>query len=162
MQFLASLVYNLIARPLLVFPWPWTQRFSNWVGLWAFPPIAACILHVRADGNVLAVARRGTLDQWGLPGGKVEPGEDPRTTALRETFEEAKVILKGSLFEIYRDRDDDGNLVVTYYVEKVYGEPSQGDAGPVAYVPWKELVEGPFKRYNTGLYQSYKLINSLP
>lgn len=40
---------------------------------------------VRRGGLVLAARRR---EGWELPGGKVEPGEDPAATAIREIREE--------------------------------------------------------------------------
>jgi 8-oxo-dGTP diphosphatase len=43
------------------------------------------------SGRVLAARRTGPPElagRWEFPGGKVEPGEDPVTTAIRETTEE--------------------------------------------------------------------------
>lgn len=34
--------------------------------------------------EVLAVTRKGRIDDWNLPGGKVDPGETPRDAARRE------------------------------------------------------------------------------
>ncbi|MBL3687331.1 NUDIX domain-containing protein [Leucobacter zeae] len=45
-----------------------------------------------AEGRVLNVRKRGT-DALMLPGGKHEPGEDPRDTAAREFLEELGVEL---------------------------------------------------------------------
>ncbi len=44
------------------------------------------------DSAVLATefsARTGVPGQWGLPGGGIEPGEDPADTVVREAWEEA-------------------------------------------------------------------------
>ncbi|MVA76672.1 NUDIX domain-containing protein [Auraticoccus sp. F435] len=44
------------------------------------------------DSAVLATefsSRTGVPGQWGLPGGGIEPGEDPADTVVRETWEEA-------------------------------------------------------------------------
>ena len=46
-----------------------------------------------ADGRVLSVRKRGTSALM-LPGGKHEPGEDPRDTAVREFAEELGVPLE--------------------------------------------------------------------
>lgn len=53
--------------------------------------------------------------QVGFPGGKVDPGEDPRVAALRETAEEGWSVQTNpnSLQEVYRDMVQ-GKLVVWY------------------------------------------------
>ena len=48
--------------------------------------VAAVVLR-DAEGKVLTVRKRGT-SRFMLPGGKPEPGEQPRQTALREVQEE--------------------------------------------------------------------------
>lgn len=45
-----------------------------------------------AAGSILTVRKRGTV-RFMLPGGKPEPGETPRETAIRECTEELSVVL---------------------------------------------------------------------
>lgn len=47
------------------------------------------------EGRVLTVRKRGT-SKWMLVGGKPEPGESPRDTAVREVAEELGVHLDGT------------------------------------------------------------------
>lgn len=117
-------------------------------------PYGACLLYVRDDGLLLGVARRGTTDQWGLPGGKVEPKESTWLTAIRETQEEA-FVFPTNLSELYRGFDEDNHLIVTYLAKQVFREPRQGDAGPVAYITWDQLLTGPFKNYNQFVYKEW-------
>lgn len=42
------------------------------------------------------VSSRNTPDEWTIPGGGLEPDEDPRDTAAREAMEEVMIIGKGS------------------------------------------------------------------
>jgi 8-oxo-dGTP pyrophosphatase MutT (NUDIX family) len=56
------------------------------------PRAFACALLVDADGRVLLQERDEDApidpDRWGMPGGHLEPGEDPETGAYRELAEE--------------------------------------------------------------------------
>lgn len=50
---------------------------------------AVCILiPSKFDGGYIAVSRRDDHHSWGLPGGKVDPGESSIEAVVRETFEE--------------------------------------------------------------------------
>jgi 8-oxo-dGTP pyrophosphatase MutT (NUDIX family) len=44
--------------------------------------------------SILAISRRNDDTQWGLPGGKVDPGESNLHAIVRETKEECNLILK--------------------------------------------------------------------
>jgi 8-oxo-dGTP pyrophosphatase MutT (NUDIX family) len=44
-----------------------------------------------ADGRVL-LGRRSDTGNWGLPGGIIDPGEEPADAAVREIYEETGVI----------------------------------------------------------------------
>ena len=58
--------------------------------------VAACAL-VDVDGRVLIAQRptgRRMAGLWEFPGGKVEPGERPEQTLIRELHEELAIIVK--------------------------------------------------------------------
>jgi 8-oxo-dGTP diphosphatase len=58
--------------------------------------VAACAL-VDADGRVLITERpagKALAGLWEFPGGKVEPGERPEETLIRELAEELGIIVK--------------------------------------------------------------------
>src|SRR5690606_3592353 len=54
--------------------------------------IAAGILCINPEDNILAVSRGRGSNLWGMPGGKQEPGETLEECAIRETFEETGLV----------------------------------------------------------------------
>ena len=69
--------------------------------------------------RILGVSRRGTTDQWGLPGGKVEKNpyhmEDPLHAIIREVQEETGLVLDGNNLHPLYARPDGDFVVLTYY-----------------------------------------------
>lgn len=61
----------------------------------------ASVLLVNQDGELLLQLREATArmdpGRWGLPGGHVEPGEDPAVAARRELQEETGLTVAGEL-----------------------------------------------------------------
>jgi ADP-ribose pyrophosphatase YjhB (NUDIX family) len=55
--------------------------------------IAACMI-ICEDGKFLGVSRKNDHSKFGFPGGKGEKNETPKKAAIRETFEETKIIVK--------------------------------------------------------------------
>lgn len=129
---------------------------------------SVCILikHYAGD-KYLAVARRGTTDQWGLPGGKVEPGEDLKKAAIRELYEETGhfLIPNGGniLTEVFSEVCGPGKDGKIFHCTTFYVVPGRrpcgmkGDAGPVDWVTQEELENGPFGEYNKALFKAVKL-----
>lgn len=63
---------------------------------------AVCLLYPVNDGQFLAVSRRNSSTSWGLPGGKVDPGESVIDAVVRETFEETGLQIRaGDLVPVY-------------------------------------------------------------
>lgn len=112
---------------------------------------AACIILVNSNTqSILAVARRGTENDWGFPGGKKKYFESLKQCAVRELREETGVLADPQdLYELYLDKDYKGFEVVTYIATQYDARKlEQGDAGPVSWVSWDELCSGSFGDYN--------------
>lgn len=58
---------------------------------------AACVFIPSGPDTFVAVSRRNDDTQWGIPGGKVDPGESCVASAARECFEEVGLYLKPSM-----------------------------------------------------------------
>lgn len=62
--------------------------------------VAAC--YVEVNGKILILERSYTESEgktWGVPGGKIEPGETPLQGAIRELFEETNIKILPSQFQ---------------------------------------------------------------
>jgi 8-oxo-dGTP pyrophosphatase MutT (NUDIX family) len=149
-------VHQAIAHPImLALPAELGCRFHDWTAARAFPATAACVV-VLDDGRVLCVARRGTADGWGLPGGSVEPNETPAEAAVRECLEETRVVSVG-LREVYRGVVG-SDIVVTYLARSHRGTAAAGDSGPVKWLSWEPLISpsAPFREYNSRVLYSLR------
>lgn len=111
---------------------------------------AACCLVFGEGGTVLAVSRKDDPDAYGMPGGKLDPGETATQAATRELFEETG-LRAVSLRQVFVRHEDDGFTTTTFicYVE---GEIRTSEAGIVKWVKPQELFNGPFGGYNRKLW----------
>lgn len=103
-------------------------------------------------GKILAISR-GLWKPWdlGLPGGKVEPGEDLIDAIIRETREEVgiRIIHPQPVFRRICDGPTDYDttvFVVDYFVGQAR---TQGREGWVRWVTPRQLCSGTFGKYNT-------------
>jgi len=112
---------------------------------------AACCLILSDDGKVLAVSRKDDPTAFGLPGGKVDPGEEPIQAAARELQEETGLIAS-DLRQVFKRQEHDGYETTTF-VCKVTGEINTNESGAVRWVSPQTLFAGPFGSYNMRLWK---------
>ena len=127
-------------------------------------PKAVCLLW-QIDGHILAVSRKDDRTKFGLPGGKVDPGEDPETAIVREVEEETRaegrpgVFVSGLAPIFTRVCPGDATYTSTTY----YAAAKSAKLPPTPYVntegavvDWVKpdvLLRGPFGDYNRALFQ---------
>ena len=111
----------------------------------------------RNDGWVAAVQntkRGGSLE---LPGGKVEPGESYADAARRELREEAGVEAHG-LFWLgdFAHGFDSIPWNAHVYVAEIGGQGlREGDAGPVCWATWEDLMRGTYGAVVRAIFMRY-------
>lgn len=117
--------------------------------------LAATVLVLGKGGKVLAVSRRDDPTAFGLPGGKVDPGEDLATAAARELKEETGLDAV-DLHPVFTHQEDDG-FTTTTFVGHVTGEIGTREEGVVKWVDREVLFNGPFGTYNRALFKRLEL-----
>ncbi len=87
---------------------------------------------VQRDGEILLIQRdvppqRG---KWSVPAGFVDKGEDPKTTAVREVYEETNLHVKiGELIDVFFNPDSGGSasIFILYQAQLLDGNLQAGD-----------------------------------
>lgn len=117
----------------------------------------------------LAVSRRHDTSRWGLPGGKVDPGEHNLQALLREVREEIGLALSPEELEpLYVEvvpgkGPQDTYWVTTYLWKRPVGPLSEAvTAEEGLSVTWRSHHElsdprqTPFAAYNVGVFEAYR------
>lgn len=119
---------------------------------------AACILIENNEGNILLVTRRNST-KVGLPGGKVDEGEDFLAAAVREMFEETGIKLDpATLALVFTDVCKGEVDYETACYRATYDGPlleGQEDGIISKWGTFDDLIENsPFKEYNKKLFEA--------
>jgi 8-oxo-dGTP pyrophosphatase MutT (NUDIX family) len=109
--------------------------------------------------NLLGVSRKDNHKLFGLPGGKVDPGEDTYTAMKREVFEETGLIVGRAIPLFFRE--EEGFLAVVYLVTEWSGDVSTTESGKVDWIDFDVLKKGSFAEYNTALEKHIMEIRSI-
>lgn len=107
--------------------------------------LAGCV--IKNPENEILLLHRNTPKraQWELPGGKIDPGEDPFITAKREVLEELGIEVEiekeigGKTF-----KEDGNEMEYTWFEAKIiHGEPKvlENKFDKFSYFSWEELNE---------------------
>lgn len=113
------------------------------------------IWHPTKD-KVLAVSRKNNPNDFGLPGGRLDPGETAEQCMRREIFEETGLVVTAAHL-ILDATDDHGHRCATFRVTGFEGEIQTQEAGVVAWLPIEQLTapESSFRRFNQVLLERF-------
>ena len=115
--------------------------------------ITAQVVLINPEGLILAVSRKDNHNDFGLPGGKMDPEDnnDPMATAIRECKEETGLDITNLrlVFAIHKS----GNMGYTYLAD-YSGEINHNEPHVVAWKPMQVLINGSFGRYNEMVSES--------
>lgn len=114
-------------------------------------PLCVVLLATDPQGQVLAVSRKNKPTEFGLPGGKVEKGEDPVDAIRREVLEETGLTCDW-LERVFSKIDEQGNTVIAF-TGKVSGTAHTEESIIIEWVSKEILLKGPFKQYNKALFE---------
>lgn len=121
------------------------------------PPIDCSLVLIVRGEEFLGVSRKHDHNDIGLPGGKLEMGEDFEAAAKRECIEETSYIVK--LLNYAPFDDTDKGLFCRTFLAEIVGKVAQAkdpsETGVVAFHNKQDFLDGSFGEYNEKMFKHF-------
>lgn len=112
----------------------------------------AAVCYVTKDSKILTVTRGDDLLDMNMPGGTVEPGEDPQEAAVRELWEETGIKAE-EIYPVYTQINN-GWVVTTYKVPVYSGTLKSSHEGHPSWEKPEVLMKGRYSDYFRSMIKS--------
>ena len=122
----------------------------------------AVAMLIKKGDQFLGVSRRTDYTNFGLPGGKIDDGESPIESIIREMKEECGIDLDKRILDncFVFERSEEGKVCRTYVYTGPEMEIVEGihedNGGWCKWVTRKDLENGCFGIYNTALFKCFQ------
>lgn len=118
-------------------------------------PVKFAVLALITDKNnskILGVSRKFDLNDFGLPGGKVDEGEDIYTAMVREVKEETNLDVLSAKPLFFSEVENSNTHVCVYEVTDYKGVIQITEEGDVRWVDWATVKAGTYGDFNEKLH----------
>ena len=109
----------------------------------------AVVAILKKENKILCITRKDNHEDWGIPGGAVEPNEDINDAVVREVLEETGVLMTN--YELIDCRFDNDRLTYLFVANDYLENYALIDPKETALIGWFEpakTFEGSFGKYN--------------
>jgi|688.fasta_scaffold616125_1 8-oxo-dGTP diphosphatase len=121
------------------------------------PIIAVLAVIQNEQGQILGVSRKHDKNDFGLPGGKVDLGEDIFNAMVREVKEETNLEVI-SCEPLYFGMTDEGKAhVCVYLVTEYKGDIGTDEEGIVMWVDWETVKKGTYGEFNKSVEEVWTM-----